>query len=53
MDEVTITSATKILRFARGEKIKVSIELENITNEQNKKINDFLETMFKEIKELL
>jgi hypothetical protein len=52
MDEKTISKFTKVLGFKSGEEIKITIELLNTNIGKNKCIKDFLEIMFKEIKEL-
>ncbi|AGK95622.1 hypothetical protein [Clostridium pasteurianum] len=52
MDEELDVKIDKIIRFKKGECIKVSVELSKIESKQLKSIKDFLDTMFKEIKEL-
>lgn len=52
MKEQNIQMIEKKICFEKsGEEMKISVQLININN--NKQIKDFLETMFKEIKESL
>jgi hypothetical protein len=52
MDEELDIKIDKIIKFKKGEYIKVSVELSNIESKQLKSTKDFLDTMLKEIKEL-
>jgi len=52
MEEKVRCKFEKGLAFNRGEEINVSVELININSKQYESIKDFLETMFKEIKDL-
>ena len=51
MDEKTVQIFSKELRMDSGEAVKISVELVNV--KQNGIVKDFLETMLKEIEELL
>lgn len=52
MKEKTRCEFEKKLFFKSGEEIIISVELININPKKYENIKDFLETMFKEIKEL-
>lgn len=51
MKEQNNIKVEKAIMFGKGEKINISIELENINQHSFKKTKDFLDTMYKEIKE--
>lgn len=53
MDENTVYKIIKEIKMNSGEALKLSVELVNVKERNFGTVKDFLETMLKEIKDLL